>query len=111
LHQRVEDLPAEPQYDLVISGLPLNNFAVADVERILSALRDVTKPGGVLSFFEYIAIRRAKSLVCGATDRQRLSGIARLLTSLCADHEIRRDCVLTNLPPAWVHHVRFAAKA
>ena len=111
LHQRVEDLPAEPQYDLVISGLPLNNFAVADVERILSALKEVIKPGGVLSFFEYLSIRRAKAVVCGAADRQRLSGIARLLTQLCAENEIRCDCVLTNLPPAWVHHVRFSASA
>lgn len=107
LHQRVEDLPPEPQYDLIISGLPLNNFSVADVERILAALQQVIKPGGILSFFEYVAIRRAKAIICGAADRQRLQGIARLLGTLCTQHEIRRDCVLSNLPPAWVHHLRF----
>jgi phospholipid N-methyltransferase len=107
LHQRVEDLPPEPRYDLVISGLPLNNFSVAAVEQILQALGKVIKPGGMLSFFEYVAIRRAKGLVCSAADRERLRGIARLLTDLCQQHEIRRDCVLKNLPPAWVHHLRF----
>jgi len=111
LHQRIEDLPAEPQYDLAISGLPLNNFAVEDVERILAALRKVIKPGGTLSFFEYVAIRRAKGMIGGTSDRQRLQGIAQVLSSLCAAHEIRRDCVLSNLPPAWVHHLRFVEAA
>jgi phospholipid N-methyltransferase len=86
LHQRVEDLPPEPQYNLVISGLPLNNFSVEDVERILAALEKVIKPGGTLSFFEYVAIRRAKGMVSRAADRQRLRGIAKALAALCSRH-------------------------
>jgi phospholipid N-methyltransferase len=108
LHQRVEDLPPGTQYDLIISGLPLNNFSVEDVQQILTALRQVIKPGGTLSFFEYVAIRRAKGLVAGAADRKRLRGIAQALSALCEQYEVRRDCVLSNLPPAWVHHLRFA---
>ena len=34
LHCPVEELVDEP-YDLIISGLPLNNFSVADVQRLL----------------------------------------------------------------------------
>ena len=106
LHQRVEDLPADAQYDLIISGLPLNNFTVADVEQILAVLLRLLSPGGTLSFFEYIAIRPARALVSGPAERARLRGISRALSSLLGPHEIRRDCVLRNVPPAWVHHVR-----
>ena len=35
---RSKSLPADEPYDLIISGLPLNNFSVADVERILGVL-------------------------------------------------------------------------
>ena len=35
---RIENLPADDGYDIIISGLPLNNFAVADVEQILEVL-------------------------------------------------------------------------
>ena len=34
LHLPVEELPGEEKYHLIVSGLPLNNFAVEDVRRI-----------------------------------------------------------------------------
>ncbi|HTU23946.1 MAG TPA: methyltransferase domain-containing protein [Pirellulales bacterium] len=106
LHQPLETLPAEGHYDLIVSGLPLNNFSVAAVEEILSAFRRLLRPGGTLSFFEYIAIRRARSLVSGRAERQRLQGISRALCGLFAEGRIACDWVWPNLPPAWVHHVR-----
>lgn len=106
LHCPVEDLPRGETYDVIVSGLPLNNFAVIDVERILAALSDLSAPGGTLSFFEYIAIRSARSLVSSRTERTRLRGIGRALKATLDGREIRRDAVWLNVPPAWVHHVR-----
>jgi phosphatidylethanolamine/phosphatidyl-N-methylethanolamine N-methyltransferase len=106
LHCPVEDLPPGERYDLIISGLPLNNFAVADVERILAALTALLAPGGTLSFFEYIAVRSARALVSGRSERARLRGIGRALRAVLDGREVRRDAVWLNVPPAWVHHVR-----
>jgi phospholipid N-methyltransferase len=108
LHASVEDLPDEPKYDVIVSGLPLNNFSVELVEQILTKLQGLLAPRGTLSFFEYVAIRRARSLVSAADTRQRLRGISRIFDELFREQEIRRDLVLTNVPPAWVHHLRFA---
>jgi phospholipid N-methyltransferase len=109
VHSGVEDLPDAEPYDLIISGLPLNNFSVALVDRLLAKMQMLLSPGGTLSFFEYVAVRRAKSLVTSRADRQRLRGIERILGELLNNFEIRRDLVLANLPPAWVHHVRLTA--
>lgn len=108
VHDRLENLPHDMQYDLIVSGLPLNNFSVELVESLLGCFERLLKPGGVVSFFEYIAIRRAKAAVSGRNDRQRLQGIGRLIDRFRADREIRRDSVLLNVPPAWVHHVQKA---
>jgi len=110
LHQRLEELPGENSYDVIVSGLPLNNFAAADVESILKVLIRLLRPGGTLSFFEYIAIRQARALVSNAQERERLRGIGAALAPLLR-HEIRRDWIWPNFPPAWVHHVRFAEHA
>jgi phosphatidylethanolamine/phosphatidyl-N-methylethanolamine N-methyltransferase len=107
LHRRIEELPAEPTYDLIISGLPLNNFRAADVRSILSSLSKLLKPGGTLSFFEYIALRPARSLVSRSAEKQRLREIGLALDEVLHGREIRRDWIFPNLPPAWVHHVRF----
>jgi phosphatidylethanolamine/phosphatidyl-N-methylethanolamine N-methyltransferase len=111
VHDRLENLPAETHYDLIISGLPLNNFEVDVVDSLLRSFERLLKPGGVLSFFEYIAIRRAKAVVSGRKDRERLQGIADRIKQFIAGREIRREYILLNIPPAWVHHVRIGRSA
>ena len=106
LHCAVEELSEDEPYDVIVSGLPLNNFSVADVQQILSVLMRLLRPGGTLSFFEYIAIRHARALVSGRAERTRLRGIGRALQTVLGEHEIRRDWIWPNVPPAWVHHVR-----
>ena len=106
LHCPIEELPRSQGYEVIVSGLPLNNFSVADVERILAALADLLAPGGTLSFFEYIAVRPARAIVSGRAERARLRGIGRVLRGMLDGHEVRRDAVWLNVPPAWVHHMR-----
>ncbi len=110
LHHAVQELAAEEPYDVIISGLPLNNFSAADVEQILAAMMGLLRRGGVLSFFEYIAIRGARALVSGRQERERLRGIGRALDHWLDPYEFRRDWIWPNVPPAWVHHVRIGAE-
>lgn len=107
IHAAVQDLPRDHSYDLVISGLPLNNFSAELVERLLAAMAGLLRPGGILSFFEYVAIRKLRAMVAGRADRARLRAIERILRTTLQAHEVRRELVLRNVPPAWVHHVRF----
>jgi phosphatidylethanolamine/phosphatidyl-N-methylethanolamine N-methyltransferase len=106
IHGRMEDLKDDGRYDLIVSGLPLNNFSVDAVEQILDGFGRLLKPGGVLSFFEYIAMRSMKSLVSSKEERERLQAIGGLLHRTLDGREIQRDWVWPNVPPAWVHHVR-----
>jgi phosphatidylethanolamine/phosphatidyl-N-methylethanolamine N-methyltransferase len=106
LHRPVEELPGDTTYDLIVSGLPLNNFSPDLVEKILHIFLNLLVPGGTLSFFEYIAMRRMKAIVSGPAERRRLRGVHRAMHDVFKIHEIRRDAVLRNVPPAWVHHLR-----
>ena len=106
-HASVEELSEAEPYDVIVSGLPLNNFSVELVSQILAKLQRLLAPGGTLSFFEYVAVRQAKAALSPRAERERLRGIGELLDGVLTAHEINRDCVLANVPPAWVHHVRF----
>lgn len=109
LHQiPIQDLPRDRRFDVIVSGLPLNNFSAELVEQILDTFICLLRPGGTLSFFEYIAVRRMKALVSRGDERRRLRQIGGILSSLLAAHEIRRDCIVANVLPAWVHHVRIS---
>ena len=107
LHCPIENLPAETSYDVILSGLPMNNFAVAEVEHILGILRRLAGAGATVSFFEYMGVRRLKAAVSGPAERARLRGIGQVVGGVLKDHEIRRDWIWSNFPPAYVHHVRF----
>jgi phosphatidylethanolamine/phosphatidyl-N-methylethanolamine N-methyltransferase len=104
---RIENLQSETPYDVIISGLPLNNFAVAEVETVLDILRRLTATGATVTFFQYMGIRRLKAAISGRSERARLRGIDQVLGTLLQSHEIRRDWVWSNVPPAWVHHLQF----
>ena len=111
VHDRVERLSGTSGYDVIVSGLPLNNFSVAELETILGAMRNLLAPGGILSFFEYVAIRPLRSVVSRAGGRARLKGIGLILRDLLKQHEIRREFIWPNVPPACVHHICFSRAA
>ncbi len=61
VHSAVERLPGEGVYDYIISGLPLNNFPVAQVREIYQVYSRLLKRGGTLTYFEYVWIRHLKT--------------------------------------------------
>ncbi|MCM3879616.1 MAG: methyltransferase domain-containing protein [Vicinamibacterales bacterium] len=103
----VQALETDGRFDLVISGLPLNNFPAEDVTSILDAYSKLLKPQGVLSFFQYMFIRPAKMMVSTGSERNRLKGVGHAIEGVLGEHELAREWVWSNVPPAWVHHVRF----
>jgi phospholipid N-methyltransferase len=106
-HLAVEQLAPDEPYDCMVSGLPLNNFSAELVAAILDRLRGLAAPGGTLSFFEYIGVRKIKALAARGDERRRLAGVESALVDARRDRQFDRDRILRNVPPAWVHHLRF----
>jgi len=105
-NRKVQDLPSGPRYDVIVSGLPLNNFPPGVVRGILKTLFAGLKPGGVLVYFEYLLIRELKSLTTGKQERRRLRQVGRITGSFLDRYEFRREAVFLNIPPALVHCLR-----
>ncbi len=109
LQQPIQDLPGQGEYDLVISGLPFNNFHGPLVRQVLDAYRRLLRRGGALSFFQYIGLCAAKQALARGNERARLQGVTEALADALGAHEFDRQWIWTNVPPAWVHHLRFDA--
>lgn len=105
----VEELVAPETYDFVICGLPFTAFAPGDVRRIMRVIQRSVKPGGVFSYFEYVALRRLSCTFGVGTNRKRVRQVSRVMDHLIAKHQVRRDTVLLNVPPAYGRHWRFAS--
>ena len=73
---------------------------------ILQAYAKLLKPGGILSFFQYILIRPAKMFVSAGPERDRLKGVGEAIEGMLGEREFAREWVWVNVPPAWVHHIQ-----
>lgn len=105
IHAAVEDLIGEGVYDFVVSGLPLNNFPADQVRRIFQAYNRLLRPGGTLTYYEYVFIRQLKTPFVGRRERRRLYRVGRVVGHYIRAHQVRSRRVLMNVPPAIVRHL------
>ncbi|GAA2681566.1 methyltransferase domain-containing protein [Nonomuraea recticatena] len=86
-------------YDAIVCGLPFANFDADTVRSIFDQLLGALKPGGRLSFFGYAWTGAVELL---APSRAETRGVLR---DIVRRHQIGRELVTWNVPPAWVHHL------
>ena len=108
LHMPLQEVPGEACYDVMVSGLPLNNFPMTLVEDIFRSYERLLKPDGTLSYFEYLWIRGLKMPFVPAPERERLQTLTDYLQEKISRHQIDEDIVPMNVPPAVARHFRFA---
>lgn len=107
IHSPLQELSGEAIYDFMISGLPLNNFSLVLVEDIFRSYRRLLKAEGMLSYFEYLAIRDLKMPLVPRTERDRLAALGGYLDDKIHSFQVAEDVVLWNVPPAVARHFRF----
>lgn len=102
----ITELAAGEKFDFMVSGLPLNNFTAAEVEALLALFMAHLRPGGVLSYFEYLFIRDMKlALIQNAAEQARLRAVGAVVTEFLGRYPHQEARVAWNLPPAVAHHV------
>ncbi|HLJ92852.1 MAG TPA: methyltransferase [Gemmataceae bacterium] len=106
IHAAIENLKGEATYDFIISGLPLNNFPVAQVREIYRVYDRLLKPGGTLTYYEYVFIRQLKTPFADRRERRRLYRVGRVVGEYIRTYQVRRQRVFMNMPPAVVRHLR-----
>lgn len=111
VHAPVQELPGEGVYDFIVSGLPLNNFPAALVREIFQAYTRLLRPGGTLSYYEYVFVRQIASPFVPRREKRRLYRVGRVVDSYIRSFQVRRQQVLINVPPAIVRHLRLKPTA
>ncbi len=110
LHQgRIEDAQLDGNYDLIVCGLPFNNFPPALVRAIFKDLMDLLVDGGELVYFEYAGVRVIKGSLVGSKGKKQLKEIRGIRRELFKAHEGRQQLVMANLPPALAVRLRKSA--
>lgn len=113
--QSVTDLHASAQFDFIVCSIPFRALPAADVRAILDHFNTLLRPGGELSFLEYIGgpflRRNTARLLRNREARDNAVAIDRIIASDAARLEFKCEIVLRNLPPTRIRHWRKAATA
>ncbi len=105
------ELPVEAvatPFDFIVSSLPHNSFDADFVSQIFETYKSVLKPGGVLSYIEYMGGRLVKKI---KPDEDEANNSHPISAAMLEQYEIRRANVFLNFPPAYIHHLRFGEAA
>ncbi len=106
----IEDADLAGPYDVIVCGLPFNNFPPKLMWQIFRRMFDLLKDNGELVYFEYAGVRAMKSPVSDSAGRARLKRIDAIGKSLRRRHEGKRKLVLANFPPAYAYSLKGGAK-
>jgi phospholipid N-methyltransferase len=106
LRADVREIARAGAFDLIVSGLPLNNFSPELVGELLDGFLEGLAPGGIHTFFEYRAIRRIRMRVGSSQGRRRMRAIEEAVMERLRSTEWERVSVMANIPPAWVYKAR-----
>lgn len=102
----VQDIQGEDQFDYIVSCLPFTAFPPELIRDILDVFRRILRPDGVLSYFEYIGMRRLRTACALGSARRKMRNVSAILDDNIRQFQFQRNTVVRNLPPAHVRHCR-----
>jgi phosphatidylethanolamine/phosphatidyl-N-methylethanolamine N-methyltransferase len=100
------DWEPEQPYDFIISGLPFNAFKADFLRAIIEKYKKLIKEGGVISYFEYIALAKIKLFFLRGYEKKQYSKTLSASIDFRNEFEFEKNKVFANLPPAYVHHLQ-----
>ena len=106
----IEDAPLAGPYDVIVCGLPFNNFPPKLMRQIFRRMFALLKENGELVYFEYAGVRVIKSPVTDRAGRARLKRIDAIGKSLRRRHDGKGELVLANFPPAIAYSLKGGRK-
>lgn len=102
----VEFKTAQP-YDFIICTIPLTILELGQLKGLQEQVRKCSKPGTYFSYVEYMFLQRARKIFAHGVNQTILQERDSLLQSFKKRYLVRTEKVFGNLPPTYVHHLKF----
>ena len=104
-----QDLPSDRVYDIIVCALPFVNFDLETVQSIFRKLREISSPDSLMTYYEYIGVRKFNETVGAPERRDRVAQVHGYLKDSGYISYLKRERVWLNLFPINIYTVRPAA--
>jgi phospholipid N-methyltransferase len=102
----IEEARVEGPFDVIVCGLPFNNFPPKLMRQIFRRMFELLKDDGELVYFEYAGVRVLKGPIMDSAGRARLKRINAYGKSLRRHHDGSKELILGNFPPAIAYRLK-----
>ena len=104
----VQGLPEDGlPYDVIVCALPFSNFSITTVQEIFEKLHSMSHDETVMTYYEYIGLRKMGQLVSTPERRNRLTELDKFFDEKHERELIMHKRVWLNFLPIHVHTLRF----
>lgn len=104
-----QGLPEETIYDIIVCALPFVNFDLETVEAIFNKLRKVSTPETLMTYYEYMGMRKLNEKISSREHRDRLAKVNGFMKDSGTLSHLHRERVWLNLLPINIYTVKPAA--
>jgi phospholipid N-methyltransferase len=104
-----QDLPEEIRYDIIVCALPFVNFDLTTVQEIFSKLRRISSPDTLMTYYEYIGLRKFNQAVAPPERRQQVEQVNGYIKESGNINHLERQRVWLNMLPINIYTVKPAA--
>lgn len=105
----VQELPEDAKYDMIVCALPFLNFDMRTVQEIFGKLHRISTDETVMTYYEYIGLRRVSKLVSPPERRQRILELDQYFGQKHSKDAISHTKVWFNVLPIHVHTLKLSA--
>jgi phosphatidylethanolamine/phosphatidyl-N-methylethanolamine N-methyltransferase len=107
----VQELPEDTSYNAFIASLPFLNFDIETVNDIFTKLERIAQPESVMTYYEYIGLRRIGKVLSPQTRRERLHQIDSFFREKHASQKLFHKRVWLNMLPIKIHTLKIGAES
>lgn len=93
-------------YDYIISTIPFNSYPTEFVKSVLDRYEKLSKKGTICSYVEYAGLQKIRKSFAQDEAKAELNSRQELLDAFQKKYLFDKECVLSNIPPCNVYHLK-----
>jgi len=105
----VQDMSGDRKFDVIVCGLPFNNFDRSTVDTIFTKLLAISHEKTLMTYFEYIGLRMLGKVMMPSEKKKRISEVESYLDLKYTPRCIHTERVWLNLLPIDIYTLKMAA--
>jgi phospholipid N-methyltransferase len=103
-----QEIPEDKRFDIIVCALPFLNFDLSTVQEIFAKLRRISSPETLMTYYEFIGLRKMGQTVSHPERRKRITEISHFMEQNL-ENKLCRERIWLNMLPINVYTIRPAA--